>query len=117
MTSKRNSNLNFEQNSHQISNGENQDLNFKTNPNFNYNSFKEQAIKSLYQGREFTGKDGIFGGMIKDILETALGEELNQHLSWEGKNLGSGFDNRRNGYNTILTSKHPLYASSFWSKV
>ncbi len=75
-------------------------LNFKNNPNFNYSSFKEEAIKSLYQGKELTGKDGIFGGMIKDILETALSEELNQHLIQDKKESGNDFNNRRNGYNS-----------------
>ncbi len=75
-------------------------LNFKNNPNFNYNSFKQEAIKSLYQGKELTGKDGIFGGMIKDILETALSEELNQHLNQEKKESESASNNRRNGYNS-----------------
>ena len=53
------------------------------NPNFNYDSFKRQAIAKLYAGKGFTGKDGVFGSMMKDILETALGEELNHHLQRE----------------------------------
>ena len=47
-----------------------------------------------------TGKDGIFSGMVKDVLETMLSEELNQHLSSKRKDLGSNFDNRKNGYNS-----------------
>ena len=39
------------------------------------------------------GKDGIFSGIVKDVLETMLSEELNQHLSSEQKDLGSNFDN------------------------
>ena len=38
--------------------------------------------------------------MVKDVLETMLSEELNQHLSSEQKDLGSNFDNRKNGYNS-----------------
>jgi transposase-like protein len=38
--------------------------------------------------------------MIKDILETALGEELNQHLDLEKLNLGDDFNNRKNGFNS-----------------
>ena len=49
-------------------------------------SFKRQAIEKLYQGKPLTGKDGIFSDMIKDILETALNEELNQHLVQEKQN-------------------------------
>ncbi len=40
-------------------------------PNFNYDSFKRQAIAQLYAGKGFSGKDGVFGSMMKDILETA----------------------------------------------
>ncbi|MFT5703826.1 MAG: hypothetical protein ACJAZX_000987 [Rickettsiales bacterium] len=37
-------------------------------------SFKKQAIEQIYAGKPLTGKGGIFSGMIKDILETALSE-------------------------------------------
>lgn len=83
------------------------------NPNFNYDSFKRQAIAQLYAGKGFSGKDGVFGGMMKDILETALGEELNHHLRREreefiegsgdlGRGSDSSFNNRKNGYNSKL---------------
>lgn len=62
--------------------------------------FKRQAIEKLYQGKPLTGKDGIFSDMIKDILETALNEELNQHLAREKQNLGNNFSNRKNGHNS-----------------
>ena len=71
-------------------------------PNFNYDSFKRQAIAQLYAGKGFSGKDGVFGSMMKDILETALGEELNHHLRQEKEQLcdsGDDFNNRKNGYN------------------
>ena len=73
------------------------------NPNFNYNSFKRQAIAQLYAGKGFSGKDGVFGSMMKDILETALGEELNHHLRQEKEQFcdsGDDFNNRKNGYNS-----------------
>lgn len=62
--------------------------------------FKRQAIAKLYQGKPLTGKDGIFSDMIKDILETALNEELNQHLAQEKQNSGNNFNNRKNGHNS-----------------
>ncbi len=65
-----------------------------------FNSFKRQAIEKIYQGKPLTGKDGIFSDMIKDILETALGEELSQHLDSEKLNLGNEFNNRKNGFNS-----------------
>jgi putative transposase len=78
-------------------------------------SFKKQAIEQIYAGKPLTGKNGIFSKMIKDILETALSEELNQHLKSEKEDadLHGDFDeefisnNRRNGYNskTIKTKE------------
>ena len=65
--------------------------------------FKRQAIEKIYQGKPLTGRDGIFSGMIKDILETALNEELNQHLASEkqsSSNAGNDFSNRKNGHNS-----------------
>lgn len=63
-------------------------------------SFKRSAIDKIYQGKPLTGRDGIFTDMIKEILETALSEELNSHLTSEKQKLGDDFDNRRNGYNS-----------------
>lgn len=102
------------------------------NQNLLTDSFKKQAIEQIYAGKPLTGKNGIFSGMIKDILETALSEELNQHLNQENFNkerqefsdYDSGFEsnfdsdldadysgkisnNRRNGFNskTIKTKE------------
>ena len=63
-------------------------------------AFKRQAIEKLYQGKPLTGKDGIFSGMIKDLLETALSEELNQHLVQEKQDSGNNFSNHKNGHNS-----------------
>lgn len=63
-------------------------------------SFKRSAIEKIYQGKSLTGKNGIFSGMIKDILETALSEELNQHLGQEKQELSNDFNNRKNGFNS-----------------
>jgi transposase-like protein len=73
-------------------------------------SFKREAIEKIYQGKRLTGKDGIFTDMIKEILETALGEELNQHLQQEKQYIGNDFDNRKNGYNSkILKTKESSF--------
>ena len=76
--------------------------------------FKRQAIEKLYQGKPLTGKDGIFSDMIKDILETALSEELNQHLAQEKQNSGNNFSNRKNGYNskTLKTTESSFVLES-----
>jgi transposase-like protein len=98
-----------------VSNSSNQNptSDFDINPNFNYDSFKRQAIAKLYAGKGFSGKDGVFSGMIKDILETALGEELSHHLEQEKsdkKQVGDEFDNRRNGYNSkVLKTKESAF--------
>ncbi len=63
-------------------------------------SFKRSAVDKIYQGKPLTGKDGIFSDIIKEILETVLSEELNQHLVLEKQKLGDDFDNRKNGYNS-----------------
>lgn len=77
---------------------------------FNYEDFKGDSIKKLYEGKGLTGKDGIFTSMIKDFLETALKEELSNHLTTEKLNKAEfddsqsesqstqEYSNRRNGY-------------------
>lgn len=62
-----------------------------------YSDFRKEAIAKIYAGQPLTGKNGVFRDMIKDVLETALSEELNQHLSEEEE---QGISNRRNGYNS-----------------
>ena len=41
------------------------------NPNFNYDSFKRQAIAQLYAGKGFSGKDGVFGSMMSTPIINA----------------------------------------------
>ena len=114
MTKKRNLNLeqisNYQDQNLHSNHQNNQPINYHNNQqnsyqnsfqnNQNQDSFKEQIIAGLKSGKGLTGKDGIFTGMIKEVLGAMLAEELNQHLSEERKNLGSVFDNRRNGYNS-----------------
>lgn len=74
-------------------------------------AFKRDAISKLYAGKPLTGKDGIFSNMIKEVLETALNEELNQHISEERVELGNDFNNRRNGYNSkTLRTKESAFS-------
>jgi len=112
----------------------NSNSNLTSNPNFDYETFKKESIKKLYEGKGLNGKDGIFGGMIKDFLETALQEELSEHLKseklgykqnnhnqnnqndeFEGlqeySNIGTQYSNRRNGY----TSKNIKTSNSSFS--
>jgi len=63
-------------------------------------AFKRDAIAKIYAGKPLTGKDGVFSDMIKEVLETALSEELNQHIATEKSELGKDFNNRKNGHNS-----------------
>lgn len=65
---------------------------------FNFEAFKQDAIKKLYQGQPLTGDKGILTPLIKQFLEGALQAELEAHLSEEERSLG----NRRNGVSKKL---------------
>lgn len=47
---------------------------------FDFERFKEQAIKGLYEGKKLGGKDGAFAPMLKHLLESILEGELDHHL-------------------------------------
>ena len=82
-----------------------------TNQLSDLDAFKRDAIAKIYAGKPLTGKDGIFSDMIKEVLETALDEELNQHISSEKSDLGTEFNNRRNGYNSkTLKTKESAFS-------
>ena len=82
------------------------------NGNFDYQKFKQDAIKKLYDGKSLShGKDGIFGDMMKDILESALASELEHHLKQEKEECNNESSNRRNGYNSkILKTKDSSFS-------
>ena len=86
----------------QTSDYQDQNLHQNFQNNLNQDSFKEQIIAGLKSGKGLTGKGGIFSGMVKEVLETMLAEELNRHLIEERKNLGNDFNNRKNGYNSKI---------------
>jgi|ERR1035438_7248360 transposase-like protein len=58
---------------------------------FDYNSFEAEALKSLKEGKDLGGKDGILAPLIKRLVEASLEGEINDHL--KEKQPG----NRRNG--------------------
>lgn len=58
---------------------------------FDYESFKHQALERIKQGGELTGKDGVLTPLIKDIIEASLEGEMEAHL------LKKSHGNRRNG--------------------
>jgi hypothetical protein len=50
------------------------------------------------QGLSLTGPDGLLMQLTKTVLETALAEELTEHLGYEKHDpAGAGADNIRNG--------------------
>lgn len=61
---------------------------------FDFEHFKQEAIKGLYSGKPLNGEQGIFAPLLKHFLEAALAGELESHLQQE---KDSGFVNRKNG--------------------
>lgn len=65
-----------------------------SNKEFDFESFKAEAIKGMYAGKPLNGEKGIFAPLLKHFLESALEGELEAHLQEEKAN---GIPNRRNG--------------------
>lgn len=61
---------------------------------FDFNSFKQEAMKELYKGKPLMGEDGIFTPLLKHFLEATLQGELDAHLKEEH---ARSTPNRRNG--------------------
>ena len=74
-------------------------------------SAEEQAAKELVrmareQGLSLTGPDGLLKQLTKTVIETALSEEMTEHLGYEKHDpAGAGTGNIRNGTRakTVLT--------------
>jgi len=54
----------------------------------------DEAVKALQAGKNLNGKDGVLTGLIKQLTESALQAELEQHLANEQQ------PNRKNGSST-----------------
>ena len=61
---------------------------------FDFERFKEEAMKGLYEGKKMGGTDGLFAPMLKHLLESMLEGELDHHLL---ESKASGEPNRKNG--------------------
>jgi len=61
---------------------------------FDFEVFKQEAIKEMYAGKPLNGEKGIFAPLLKHFLETALAAELEAHLQEE---KAAGIVNRKNG--------------------
>jgi transposase-like protein len=65
----------------------------KTEEPFDFETFKQEAIKGLYAGKPINGEKGIFAPLLKQLLEAALEGEIESHLDEQQREQG----NRRNG--------------------
>ena len=61
----------------------------------------DAAIEALREGKDLSGKDGIFTPLIKQLTEAAMKAELEDHLASEET------PNRKNGHSSI-TMKSPV---------
>ena len=61
---------------------------------FDFEAFVQQAGKQLRSGKPFTGTEGVFTPLIKQILEASLEGELDEHL----EQTRQPAKNRRNGH-------------------
>ena len=66
----------------------------KTQEEFDFESFKKEAISGLYSGKKMSGGDGVLAPLLKHLLESMLAGELDNHLAAD-KSLGQA--NRKNG--------------------
>src|SRR3954449_8498605 len=67
---------------------------------------KELVRQAREQGLSLTGPDGLLKQLTKTVLETALNEELTEHLGYDKHDpAGAGSGNIRNGTRpkTVLT--------------
>ena len=67
------------------------------NEEFDFEAFKQEAIKGLYAGKPLNGEKGIFAPLLKHFLEATLAGELDAHLQEE---RAAGKSNRKNGKTT-----------------
>jgi transposase-like protein len=70
---------------------------------------KELVRLAKEQGLALTGPDGLLKALTKTVLETALNEELTEHLGYDKHDpAGQGSGNIRNGTRTktVLTDAH-----------
>nr|WP_293882808.1 transposase [Sphingobacterium sp. UBA1498] len=61
---------------------------------FDFERFKEEAMRGLYKGKKMGGEDGVFAPMLKHLLESMLEGELDHHLQ---ESKASREINRKNG--------------------
>ncbi|MBC8987029.1 IS256 family transposase, partial [Pedobacter sp. N36a] len=65
-----------------------------TQDDFDFESFKKEAIAGLYSGKKMTGSDGVLAPMMKHFLESMMTAELEHHIS---ESKLADHPNRKNG--------------------
>jgi putative transposase len=55
-------------------------MNMATKEDFDFESFKKEAIAGLYAGKKMTGTDGVLAPMMKHFLESMMTGELEHHM-------------------------------------
>ena len=55
-----------------------------------------EILKEFRNGKKLTGKDGLLTPLIKQLVESTLGAEIESYIA---DNVLAGKKNRRNGYN------------------
>lgn len=65
-----------------------------TQEDFDFDSFKKEAIAGLYAGKKMTGTDGVLASMMKHFVESMMTSDLQHHIS-ESKLAGQA--NRKKG--------------------
>ena len=66
----------------------------QTAQNFDFEAFRQEALKELYEGKPLMGEGGIFTPLLKHFLEAGLESEMDNHLRQEKEKSKV---NRRNG--------------------
>lgn len=61
-----------------------------------FEAMQAKALDQLRNGESLTGKDGVFGPLLKQFIETALDAEMDGHLGGQERSNG----NKRNGRGT-----------------
>lgn len=63
------------------------------NDQFDYDGLKKKALEQFRSGKSLFGKDGAFAPLLKEFLEAAMEDELDEYLDDAQRDTG----NRKNG--------------------
>lgn len=78
----------------------------------NWEEFSKEAAKLIREGKPLTGKDGILSPLIKQVVESALEGEMDDHIEQTRQKEG----NRRNGHIAGLSQPAMCHLGTFRRK-